>query len=329
VSGLPESVHVRLVSEGDVDALVTVELALKAARQTADLVAAGDLTTGRLQVEDGTMWSRILCGILPSFDLLGYKQFHRVGQRVRYHVHLFSRSSGTPLAVVDGRRVTSLRTAATAAVAVAHHRGGLPSRVGVIGSGEEAKEGLRMLAGALPVTSVRVFSPTKENREAFARLAAAEFDADVRAVARPAEALEHADVAYVATSAAGEPFLRGADVKSVDVVAAIGSTRPNQRELFGDVFPSARRVVVDCADALDESGDVLEAVAEFGYDPADAVLLGNDLAVPPRGGDGPVLFKSIGSVEQDLVLAHDLWRAATQRGLGRDIEAVASLRIMR
>jgi ornithine cyclodeaminase/alanine dehydrogenase-like protein (mu-crystallin family) len=321
---------VLLLDEHDVDALATPAVALAAARRTAEIVASGDLTTGRVQVGDDVIWSRFLVGILPPLDLFGYKQFHRVEKRVRYTVHLFRRSTGDPVALVDGRRITSLRTAATAAVAIGHHvAAGTPVHVGVIGSGEEAKEGLRMLAGTVRVSSARVFSPTAANREAFAAALGEELGVPVELAETVAGALDAADVAYVATSAAGEPFLAFDDVAHVPVVAAIGSTRPDQRELHGDVLARAAHVVVDCADARHEPGDVTEAVELFDFDVKQAVLLGHELATTTAERAGPVVFKSIGSVEQDLVLAHHLAEAASQAGRGHTVDTVASLRIMR
>jgi hypothetical protein len=41
------------------------------------------------------------------------------------------------------------------------------------------------------------------------------------------------------------------------------------------------------------------------------------------------VFKSIGSVEQDLVLADELLRAAQSTGRGTTAPAIASLRMMR
>jgi alanine dehydrogenase len=312
-----------LLDDKDVDTLATVPLALDAARRTAEIVARGALTTGRVQVGDRGIWGRVLLGSLPDLDLYGYKEFHRVGRRVRYHVNLFRASTGDAIAIVDGRRITSLRTAATAAVAAAHFFAS-PVRLGVIGSGEEAREGLRMLAGAVRVCEAAVFSPTAANREAFAAEIGAELGLPVRAVGSVGDALAGADAAYVATSS-GVPFLAAGDVGHVPFLAAVGSTHHDQRELVGDVLARAGLVVVDCADARTTSGDMLDAVSH-GFDPGSAVLLGDYL----RGGDArPVVFKSIGSVEQDLVLAHHLVTAAAERGRGRLVDPVGSLRVMR
>ena len=317
-----------LLSGDDVDRLATMPLALVAAEEAARLVARGDIVTGRVQVNGPVAWMRVLAGMVTELDLLGYKEFHRVGRHVRYHVHLYRESTGEILGVVDGRRITSLRTAATAAVAVKHWAGGTNVRVGVIGSGEEAREGLRALAGAVRVTQAAVFSPTQNNREAFATEMTAELDLEVLSASRQVDAIAGCEVVYVATSSHNEPLLRAEDVGGVGILAAIGSTQPIHRELAGGVFLAAARTVVDTPDATHESGDCIEA-ASLGWSPSAALLLGEYLRQDPATNDGLTIFKSIGSVEQDLVLAHRLLVSARESQNGVLVQDVASLRVMR
>ena len=318
----------RLIRSDDVDRLASVAVGLAAARETADLVARGNFTTGRVQVEDPHAWTRMLVGILPELDLLGYKQFHRVGKEVRYRVSLFRHSDGSPLGIVDGRRITSLRTSSTAALPVAHVFGDQPIHVAILGSGEEAREGARALHGAANVTSAVVYSPTAANREALAASLQAQLGLETCTAATVPEALARADAAYVAT-ASRSPFVSAADFADVRLVAAVGATRPDHHELHGDVLARAAQVVVDCHDALHEPGDVIDALAD-GFDADTAVLLGDWLKAQPLEPAGaPIVFKSIGSVEQDLVLARHLLAAAEADGVGEEIDDVASVRIMR
>lgn len=326
---MSDAVPVHLIDGNAVDDLATVEVALEAAETAARLVAKGGLVTGRVQVNGRAAWMRILAGMVSDLDLLGYKEFHRVGKRVRYHIHLFRESTGDPIGVVDGRRITSLRTASTAAAAVRRWAGGRRVRVGLIGSGEEAREGLRALAGALDVESAIVFSPTPANREAFASQMAAELSLDVRAVGSQDEVTASCDVLYVATSSHHDPFLSAEQLADVRMVAAIGSTMPVHRELVGDVFARAAQVVIDTPDAVEESGDCIDGV-EHGWDPKGAVLLGDYLdAGQDPNLQGYTLFKSIGSVEQDLVLAYHLVGEAQRTARGTVVDDVASLRLMR
>ena len=320
--------QVRLLSSDDVDALATVEVGLAAAEDAARLVTGGRITTGRVQVNGPVAWMRILAGTISDLDLLGYKEFHRVGRRVKYHVHLFRESTGDALGIVDGRRITSLRTSATAAAAVRHWAGDRSIRVGLIGSGEEAREGLRAMNGAVPVEQALVYSPTPANRAAFADQMGAELGLAVTAADTQADVLAGCDVLYVATSSHHTAFLAADDLAGIGLVAAIGSTQPVHRELFGDVFSTADAVVVDTPDATHESGDCIEAV-EAGWDASGVQLLGDFLRTPSGTAAGRTVFKSIGSVEQDLVLAHHLLRAAEEQDRGTLVDPVGSLRLMR
>lgn len=316
---------IRLLDGKVVDELATVDLGLGAAEAAARL-SKDRVATGRVQVNGDVSWMRILAGSLTELDLTGYKEFHRVGQRVRYHIHLFRESTGDALGIVDGRRITSLRTSSTAAVAIRRWVAGRRVRVGVIGSGEEAREGLRAIHGAVGVDKAVVFSPTPANRKDFAASMSSALQLDVRDVDTRDAVLGDCDVLYVATSSHHDAFLRRADLDGVPMVAAIGSTQPAHRELFGDVFDGAT-VVVDTPDAAHESGDCIEAVDQ-GWDPRSATLLSDYLAESPVPA-GRTVFKSIGSVEQDLVLAHHLWRAAVDHGLGVVADPIGSLRVMR
>lgn len=317
-----------LLNGDDVDRLATMPVALSAAEEAARLVGQGNIVTGRVQVNGPVAWMRILAGMVTDLDLLGYKEFHRVGRDVRYHVHLYRESTGEILGVVDGRRITSLRTAATAAAAVKHWAAGRQVRIGLIGSGEESREGLRALVGAVPVSSAAVFSPTEANRRAFAEEMGSELALPVASVDSMAEAIRGCDVLYVATSSHHTPFLGADDVTGVGMLAAIGSTQPVHRELRGEVFLAASRTVVDTPDATHESGDCIEA-SSLGWDGASAVLLGAYLAQPAAPDSGMTIFKSVGSVEQDLVLAYHLLTTAEQSQSGVAVPDVASLRVMR
>lgn len=321
--------EVRLLRSDDVDALASVELGIEAARKTAALVAADGVTTARIQVGDEAAWKRVLVGIAPSLDVIGYKEFHRVGKRVRYHVSLFRYEDGDSIGIVDGRRITSLRTASTAALAHREAIGTEPGPIAVIGSGEEAREGLRAVAGTGAVSAAKIFSPTPANREALAAWAKEEIGVEAEPAASVEEAMEGARTAYIAT-AARAPVLGAAEVAGLEFVAAVGATRPDHHELRGDAYPAASEVVVDCLDAVEEPGDSIEAREDFGWDSGVATLLGNWLGAersPNRAG--PILFKSIGSVEQDLVLALELLRTAEEQDLGQVVEPIGSLREMR
>lgn len=316
-----------LVVTSDLVAAIPPTVALEAAHTAAVAQLAPDTTLGRLNVSIPGGGMRILAAVLPSLGVLGYKQFHETANgAVRYAIHLFAVDDGRPLGIVDAALVTPMRTAATAAVAARALRDASePVTVGVIGSGMEARGGLEMLTAVFDVRDARVTSRSPENRTAFARATQASLGVPVEAVESPRAAAEGADVVYVATNSRGAVVVDHAVLDGVPLVLSIGSTVPAQRELAGDVLLGADRVVIDTPDVLEESGDAIEAIAQ-GFDVEGVARLGDVLTSGAGGTVGQTLYTSIGSPEQDVVLALAILDRARTEGLGSTIPALSMVK---
>jgi len=267
------------------------------------------------------IWLRSLTAVSPSGGHLGCKLI-AASPRARcasYLISLFDQQTMALSALIDGNRVTGLRTAGTAALAVdllAPHK---PLRVGVIGSGFEARGALDCLRAVRDVASVRVFSPTPANRERFA--ASFRPDLDI-AVATSAEAaVRDADVILCAARSHDEsPVLRGAWLPAGVTVVSLGSTLPEQREVDEDTLARAACIVADMPEeVLHDSGDALAAV-KAGIDVARKTVslaeLAADKATPRRNAADIVVYKSVGSALQDVVIAEMLLALARAQGHG-------------
>lgn len=328
MSTQPDPTRVRVVSAEEVARFGRPELALDAARTAARVRQDPDSDIKRMNFRMPGGWMRILGASLPAIGVFGYKEFHfSPGGRLRYAIHLFAQEDGRPLGIVDAALITTLRTAAgaaAAAVAYVDGRSG-PLTVGIIGSGAEAEAGLRALCSALPVRAARVTSRSVDNRRAFARRMADELGLPVRPVASAAAAAEGADVVYLATASGGRVVAGQEDLAGAGLILSIGSTMPDQRELSGEVLAKADVLVIDTPDVLEESGDALDA-RRLGLDPARARLLGDYLATAPRP-TGTSVYKSIGSPEQDVVLAAALVSLLDEQGTpGRLIDSLSAIK---
>ena len=306
---------------------VTQELAIEAARRAALARATGSVESTRMSVPFEGGWMRIMAAVLPSLNLFGYKEFHlATGNNVRYAVHLFALSDGRPLGVVDGALVTPLRTAASAAVAAEYFFGnGAEVRLGVIGSSAEALAGVRALNSVLKLKDVRVTSRSPENRERFAKTINEELGLDIRPENSIAETLKGVDMVYVATNSNGKVVVELKDLRDIPFVASIGSTTPAQRELDDDVLAGAAHVIVDTCDVLEESGDAI-ASAKHGLAREKVRLLGQMPQQEWNLKDGLTVYKSIGSPEQDLVLAHMILEAAAANGFGEHYPPISAIK---
>jgi ornithine cyclodeaminase/alanine dehydrogenase-like protein (mu-crystallin family) len=305
---LHDATRVRVVSAAEVAQFGRPELALDAARTAARARQASDSDVKRLNLRLPGGWMRVLAAALPEIGVFGYKEFHlSPGAILRYAIYLFSTEDGRPLGIVDAALVTTLRTAAGAAAAATAYFGeeiDQPLTVGVIGSGAEAQAGLRALAAALPVKAASVSSRSEQNRRVFAENMSQELGIPVHAVGSAATAARGADVVYLATNSGGRVVVDPEDLNGVRLILSIGSTMPDQRELPGAVLAGADLVVIDTPDVLHESGDAIEA-REQGLDSSRVQVLG-DFLDSGRMPEGTTVYKSIGSPEQDVVLAKAL-----------------------
>lgn len=244
-------------------------------------------------------------GVMPAFaGSLGAKLVTFYPQNVGIHTHhalivLFRPETGEPIAVMDGRLITEMRTAAASAVATKHLARAEASVLAIVGSGVQAGSHLEALRLVRQFSEVRVWSP--RNAKAFAERHG------VKAASTAEAAVRGADVVVVAVSSR-TPVLEGRWLSPGTHVNAIGATRPDWRELDDDLVTRAR-VYVDSREAAGkESGDVIaarEVVGEIGE-----VVGGTK---PGRLTAAEItLFKSVGVAVEDVAAAALVYEAANK-----------------
>ena len=267
--------------------------------------ALADLSGGRVVQPVRTVLPvaphRGFFGVMPAYaGVLGAKlvTFYPHNEGIPTHhavIVLFRPKTGEPLALMDGRLITEMRTAAVSAVATQHLARAEASVLAILGSGVQAGSHLKALRLVRPFSEIRVWSP--RNGQAFAERHG------VKAAASPEDAVRGADVVVVATSAR-TPVLCGRWLSPGTHVNAIGAVRPDWRELDDELLIRARLFVESREAAGQESGDVMaarEVVAELGE-----VVAGGHPG--RRTADETTLFKSVGVAVEDVAaaaLVHD------------------------
>lgn len=234
------------------------------------------------------------------------KAYHSIkGAGVRYIVSLYRLKDGELLALLDGRHITDLRTGAASGVIARKVAMTGPVTVGLIGSGHQAATQLEALAAVYPVSSATVYSPTAANREAFARRMSARLRFPVTPVdSAQAAAKGHPVVAAASSARGAEPVLRGEWLVNCRLLLAVGNTRAQFAEVDVRCFQDARLVVVDSVHALEEAGELRQAIAAGALPESKRATLGKivtgAVSVPAAG---LIVFKSVGTALQDLALA--------------------------
>jgi len=214
---------------------------------------------------------------------------------------LFRSSTGEPLAVMDGRLITEMRTAAVTAVATKLLARRDARVLAILGSGVQARSHFEALQLVRCFEEVRVWSRTPENARRFA--------AEIGARNMTAEqAVRGADVVLTVTGAA-EPILRGEWLEPGALVNAVGAVGPKRRELDDEAMRRGTVVVDSRQAAFVESGDVLLSQAPVYAELGE--LLSGAKAKPPAA---ITVFKSLGIAVEDLAAARLVYSAIKGRG---------------
>ncbi|EPD62146.1 hypothetical protein HMPREF1211_03780 [Streptomyces sp. HGB0020] len=208
----------------------------------------------------------------------------------------------TPLALLDGIALTSVRTAAVSAVAADALAAPDASRVVVFGAGPQARSHIEALRSVRPVEDVVVVGRDVERTRAFAD--------GVGARVGEAADVARADIVACCTTAR-TPLFDGSLLPATATVVAVGSHEPDAREVDGSTVGRSTVVVEAASAALREAGDVVLAVQEGALDPGALVgladLVRGRVQLPPGR---PRLFKSVGMAWEDLVVAAAHYEAA-------------------
>lgn len=214
-------------------------------------------------------------------------------------IFLVDPQTGTPLAIMDGRLITEMRTAAVSATATKLLAPPDAKILAILGSGVQARSHVEALRLVRRFEEVRVWSSTQKHAKQFAE--------EIGGTAVSAEeAVYGADVVVTVTNSK-TPVLKGSWLKRRSHVNAIGACRPDWRELDDEAMSNV--VLVDSREgALKESGDVILSRAKI-YAELGEALAGK---VPPRAKE-TTIFKSLGMAVEDISAAMLVYRAVMEK----------------
>jgi ornithine cyclodeaminase/alanine dehydrogenase-like protein (mu-crystallin family) len=226
---------------------------------------------------------------------------------------LFGEDDGTPVAVMDGRHITAVRTGAAAAVAAGALARADAAVLAILGAGVQGRSHLEALPRVRDFREIRVASRTPAHAEQLASLHPA-----ARPVASFEAAVEGADVVCCCTDAR-EPVLEAAWLAPGTHVSSVGGTFGPELDAgtvrAGRVFVEWRGAALEAppAGAHELQGLGGDAVTELGE-----VLAGTR---PGRtSAEELTVYKSTGHAVEDAAAAHLVYRRAIQAGAGLAVE---------
>jgi len=234
---------------------------------------------------------------------------------------LFSSETGALIAVIEAFALGQMRTAGVSGVATRWMAGKDANDMALIGTG---KQSLAQVAGVFAVRALnrlRVYSPNRENREAFVEKARKQFSFEILSVDTVEKAVEGASIVTLVTRAR-EAFLSASMLSRGCHLNAVGAITPERQEFMQDVFDRSDIIAVDTVDSVKRLSS--EFIEQYGNDETrwNTVRPLSALVADSKGRTAKTdlsLFKAMGMGISDLALGVEILARARSAGAGQTI----------
>ncbi|HLH95826.1 MAG TPA: hypothetical protein VKW08_12000 [Xanthobacteraceae bacterium] len=240
-----------IINNADVAKVLTMEITLEALEESYLALAARTAVCRpridiRIPTDDpaknyqwGTMEGGSTAGyfaIRMKSDIIYETEYNGATTQEKYCVRpglycglilLTSIRNGEFLAFINDGHLQHMRVAGDGGIGVKYMANPDAEVIGMLGSGGMARTHMQAFTRVRNIKKLQVFSPTKENREAFGREMAAKYNIEVQVCERPEDIYKGAHIVAALTDSA-VPIIDGALIeKGAHIVNIGGSGKPD------------------------------------------------------------------------------------------------------
>jgi alanine dehydrogenase len=308
-----------LLRESDVEKLASTNIAVEAIEQAFKLQGQQNADTAprrRCRLDHGLL--HVMSASLPTLGYAGLKSYTSVSGVTRFAVLLYQ-GDGQLAAVIEADKLGQLRTGAASAVATKYMAREDSSRLGLFGTGRQARSQVQSICSVRPIKTVMAYSRDPEKREKFCKEMTELTGVNVSPAATPEEAVKDMDIVVTATTSK-EPVFKREWLSKGTHINAIGANFLSRQEIDVEIVRKSACVVVDsCEQAMLECGDLECAAKADAFYWEDARELGLVVVgeFPGREDASEItLFESQGIALEDIALAARIYERAIKEGIG-------------
>ena len=297
----------RILTDEDVRDLVQPDRVVAAMRRAFEEYAAGTLEAPprwSIEANDGSLVFTVGAATGPT-NAVGYRVYETYPQTGPDHqqlVAVYDATSGAFEGLFVGHAVGRWRTGGIGGCAVDALAREDVRTLGLLGAGSQAETQLASVAAVRDFDEVRVYSPTRESRESFAREMDDRIDPPVDAVDAAESAVRGTDVLVCATTST-EPVFDADWLEPGSHVTSIGPKFEGSHELPLEVIDRADVVATD---SLAQVDGYETAFVVSGANRERMVELTDVLDGERPADDDLTLFCSVGLAGTEVVLGREL-----------------------
>lgn len=327
--------RLRILDAEAVDQSLPMKEAIEGMQEAFSQLSAGKASIplrSRIQVEKQAAVTLVMPAHLKESDDLAVKivsVFPGNSEKSLPTIHAIviavDATTGEPRAILEGGRLTAIRTGAGSGVATDLLARPDAKTVAIYGSGVQARTQLEAVCTVRQIDTVWVYSIDQEGLQAFAREMSGKgaIPGNILIAGDAQEPLAAADIICTATNSS-VPVFDGQALRPGTHINAIGAFTPEMQEIDSETVKRALVVVDSKSAALAEAGDLIiplnsgEISQEWIASELGEIINGSK---PGRQSpDQITLYKSVGVAVQDAVAAGRALRRAEELGLGEIID---------
>ena len=213
---------------------------------------------------------------------------------------LFDQRTGQLLGILlDEGHLTNIRTAIAGAIAAKYIAPKNIHRIGIVGSGIQARLQLAYLKDIVICRDVLVWGLVQEELPLY-QTEMEEQGFRVEVTTHAEDILRSCNLVVTATPAA-EPILQAADLQAGTHITAVGSDTPEKQELQAEILAQADVVVADSISQCLARGEIYQAIKAHQLEQGRVVELGDIIA-----------GKTVGRTSESQITVTDLTGVAVQ-----------------
>lgn len=239
---------------------------------------------------------------------------------------LYREVDGTLCAVIQVFGLGALRTGAASGVATKYLAREDAAVLGVVGAGRQARTQVEAISRVREIRRVKVYSRTREKREAFCSDISEKFRLQAEPVDSAKTAVEQSDIVVTATTSE-TPVVHGRWLTPGVHINAIGANYKFRRELDRDAVLGATFIATDDKEQVRyEAMDLIEPARDGELDWGRVFGLSEVISGKVKGrasSQDITLFKSLGVAIEDVALAVRAYEGAIASNLGQPIPNLA------
>lgn len=323
-----------LLSRRDIDKVLTMKDAIAAVEESYRHYSSGKTAIPvrtAVEIPENKGVGLFMPGYSPYLGVYGLKvvsvfpdNLSKGLPTITALVVLLDAATGDSLAVMEGSRLTAVRTGAASGVATRLLARRDAAVLTILGAGGQADSQIEAVCAVRPIKNVSIVYKTDRRKalDLADRFRERHTGVTFQVTQDAAAAVRKADVVVTATTASS-PVIAVDWVRPGTHINAIGSFKPDMQEIPAALLHAAAKIVVDTREGVvAEAGDFIIPIREGTFRAADIYAEIGEIAAGKLDGrqspDEITLFKSVGLAALDLAVARLVYDRSRRLGVGTE-----------